>query len=528
MEELQYIDLPNNPPDGFLTWAVKKLFRHAHVLLYRKDWRFDSGSCTEYVETRCSICGMTSEREFVSAGGCHHSYAPAPFGFLDDFGKPVIHGQSTLCPCCGAPVEAMYYSEIRNNRTILSQTALDVRAIKWRLVLLYWCISRKVNDLAQESISVSPQFAYVVEKKKINCFCGVYSGWANSYRYKDRSGKLNAVFPWNKNVLYGTTAANSKLDLYLKCKGDLYPVSYLRLWLMRPQVENLLMQGAGNILSELICRDCKNSSYSYLNEVNIPKLEKINWRDKRPAQMLGLTKDEFRCAVDQKWSLADLEIFHELSSTEKINPNSDMPFVRKCGIENVNHLLRTQNQGSIMRSVRYLAKQAKRDAVTLVDYWRLAAINGENIMDVKIRFPKNLKRAHDHESERQQFDKKRGYPEQFARRVAQLSFLSYQADNLLIRPVSSSEELYQEGKQLSHCVYSYLDRYIGGQTAILLIRQADKPDLPYYTLELDVESMEVRQNRGKSNCNRTPEVQAFENKWLAWAKEQIQKVRKYA
>lgn len=37
-------------------------------------------------------------------------------------------------------------------------------------------------------------------------------------------------------------------------------------------------------------------------------------------------------------------------------------------------------------------------------------------------------------------------------------------------------------------------------------------------MQLDEKTLTVVQNRGLRNCARTPEVQAFENKWLAWVR----------
>lgn len=62
----------------------------------------------------------------------------------------------------------------------------------------------------------------------------------------------------------------------------------------------------------------------------------------------------------------------------------------------------------------------------------------------------------------------------------------------------------------------------------MLIRCVDHPDRPYFTLELNEVNMTVRQNRGLRNCARTPEIQAFEEKWLAFAKAQKKKEGKTA
>lgn len=40
-----------------------------------------------------------------------------------------------------------------------------------------------------------------------------------------------------------------------------------------------------------------------------------------------------------------------------------------------------------------------------------------------------------------------------------------------------------------------------------------------YTLEFDEKALTVKQNRGNHNCDRTPEIQAFENEWLDYVKK---------
>lgn len=524
MKELEAQELPVLTPEGLIEWATKTLLKEDHVLLYRSGWYADpltdiKESC---VDLRCSVCGKTAKAEMI-APGCSHAYHHAPFGFADQDGTSVISGDTLLCPICGQPVKAVYVGSVGGIYVVGSYTPLVVTAIRNRLVLTYWTITRLVDDTARETLEVKPKAAYVVERKKINCF-SYGTSWYSRCQYKDEAGKLSHVFPWSLETLYGTTAENSKLDLYLKCEGSLYPVSYLRLWVQRPRVENLLVQGAGHLVQEMIQKDCTNGYHYWNGAVNIPKLKDVIWREKRPAQMLGITKDAFRAAVQQKWNVKELTVYREIRARgENFNLAEDMKFIRKLGMDHLEVLLKYQGECQVMRSVRYLLKQKKRDPITLTDYWRLVVQNGGSLRDSSVRYPQNLKTAHDHESARQRYIEKQGYTEQFAKRTAQLSGYAYEADGLIIRPVASAEELYAEGKALSHCVYSYLKRHVFGETAIMLIRQAEAPEKPFFTLELNEQSMTVRQNRGKHNCARTTEVAAFEEKWLTWAREQKKK-----
>ena len=532
MEELTAKDLPKEPSAKLIDWVLKKQLHNVHALAYRSGWYRDplTGIREKCVDVRCSVCGAGAKMDIVHGPQCCSGgyYASAPYGFLDGEKNAVIHGECTMCPICGAEVEAIYASRISDAYTLGDCTVLDVQNIQGRLCLLYWKIWREINDTVRESVKSHLRCAFVVEHKKITVWehSGANCGMFKRHQYKDVMGKGGVVYPWKPKVLEGTTAENSKLDLYMKAKGDVFPVSYLRLWMDRPTVENLLVQGAGKILAEMIRRDCKSSYWG--SDVNIPKLKDVNWKDKRPAQMLGLTKEEFRWAVRQEWSLDELEIFRKVKEAEPVKPEVDMPVIRLCGDGNMKRLLENSYGASIMKAARYLAKQRKRDTVTLTDYWRLVQLNGGDLTDPAVRWPQDLHRAHDNESAKQRFERQKGYPEKFAKRTAQLQKMSWEADGLLIRPVECAEALYQEGKQLHHCVYSYLDSHVNGQTAIFLIRKVSEPEKPFYTLELNEKNFFVKQNRGLRNCGKTPEVQAFEDKWIAWLNETIRKEMKTA
>ena len=109
----------------------------------------------------------------------------------------------------------------------------------------------------------------------------------------------------------------------------------------------------------------------------------------------------------------------------------------------------------------------------------------------------------------------------FIERAEELQYLSFELNGLLIRPCQNETELIREGKDLHHCVATYAKRHAEGKTAILFIRQAKAPDKPFFTLEFDEKNLAVVQNRGLRNCDRTPEVTAFEKAWL----EQIRQIQ---
>ena len=86
--------------------------------------------------------------------------------------------------------------------------------------------------------------------------------------------------------------------------------------------------------------------------------------------------------------------------------------------------------------------------------------------------------------------------------------LEFASGGLFIRQPKNMTEIVNEGKRLHHCVGGYAQRHAYGKLHIMFIRTAEKPDVPYYTMEISTEG-KIVQVRGLRNCKTTPEVQAF-------------------
>ena len=158
------------------------------------------------------------------------------------------------------------------------------------------------------------------------------------------------------------------------------------------------------------------------------------------------------------------------------------------------------------------------DAQLLLDYWDMSWRLGRDVEDPSVRYPRDLIAAHDRADElikQKELDDRANLFRIRRRALRKYSFL---ADGLLIRPAASQRELTEEGNALHHCVGTYGKKHATGSTAIFFIRRVNRPKESWYTLQLDERTLSVVQNRGLRNCARTPEVQAFEDKWLAWVR----------
>ena len=83
----------------------------------------------------------------------------------------------------------------------------------------------------------------------------------------------------------------------------------------------------------------------------------------------------------------------------------------------------------------------------------------------------------------------------------------------MILPVDA-QDLIREGKNMRHCVASYVDRVIREDSIIFFLRYADALDKSYATVELDPTDYTIRQVKGKANTHiKNKKANDFLNKW---------------
>ncbi len=539
MEQRDYSkDLPLEPPEGLLPWLKSKGKFRKHMIRYKASRVLDplTDQWEKAVELKCSGCGQTMYAARVEAGGCHNSCAPAPFGYLDPVTKhDVLSGDKVHCPMCECAAEAVHVTNCRNGKTLESEWPMTVERLEDKLVLIGWYVSQDVDKDNVETISVRPYEAYIVEQKKVvrlmgymKCMSTIsfFGHWEQRKTCLDNWGQAPVVYPWDPAILEGSTAENSKLDLYMKQAKEKYPVTYLRVWQRHRNIENLVVQGCGFLVGELI--ESESHRYSYQRAKGVPKLEEIRWKEVRPFKMLGLDKDAFQFCRDMKWEESTLLFYRNcLEKGVKLRLPEDL---KDCIDARTWWCNRILEEGlPMMRCVRYLKKQKamdKRvDSNILDDYWRIARREGYDLEDDHVRFPKNLMREHDRLVQEQRLreeakrrkereEQNRKLKEGFKKRAKELKRFNWTRGSLIIRLCEAPEELDQEGKALNHCVANYKNSHAEGQRVIFFIRKVKEPDKPYFTLELNVKDLLVVQNRGKCNCSRTKQVEEFETAWL--------------
>ena len=545
MEQHDYAaELPQEPPEGLIPWLQGQGKLREHVIWYKAAWVCDplTGQRKRMAELRCSACGETMYAERIPNPG--HT-----FGYFDPgSGHPVSDGNHVRCPMCGCEAEARHIGRGRGGKQGKSYWPLTITRIGDKLALVGWCVGKYISCEGRESISCQQYEAYVVEEHKVvrlmgylKCLSAIsfFGHWEQRKICLDNWGEADLIYPWDPEILMGSTAENSKLDLYMKAAEEPYPVTYLRLWQRHRNLENLVVQGCGALVGEMI--RAESYRYSYERAKGIPKLPEVCWKERRPARMLGLTGEEFRFCREMHWTTEELQFYHLCREKGvRLRLPEDLESCRRAKIHWCRRIVE-EEKAPLMRAVRYLKRQRaldkRADGSILEDYWRIARGEGYDLTDEHVRFPKNLMRAHDRVAEEQRVreearrakdlaEKNHRLRDAFAARLNVLAPLAWNHEGILIRPCAAPEELDTEGKTLHHCVATYKEKHAGGNTAIFFLRQAAEPDKPWYTLELKLDDFTVIQNRGKCNCNRTKAVEAFEAAWLEHIRPMRQQKKK--
>lgn len=149
------------------------------------------------------------------------------------------------------------------------------------------------------------------------------------------------------------------------------------------------------------------------------------------------------------------------------------------------------------------------DYLRLLDYFQLDTHNAHYVC------PKNLKAAHDELVSRKQRIEARGRAEEdrkrrvermvrikadialFIKRIQPFLNLEIKEDDIVIRPLQSVSQFYQEGKAMHHCVYAN-EYYKKKDCLILSAKVADKRK---ETIEVNLKTFKVVQSRAVCNNN---------------------------
>lgn len=556
--------VPRTPPEGLLEWAAERLpglDRDGLLLetVWAEDWSLETildewarGKKVRAVRATCSACTETGLLWRGRDNRGNYGFIHPESWAMGEGGSVYSDGDETTCPFCGDKVTVRTKSKLRGKGYFVaadeSVTSACVAGRDKLLALTCWRIERRIYSNARRALCAIPAECYVFGPDD----CAQLMGWTNGYsgnggyfiqytskwrqpkEWKERWGRADEVYGLTPELIEESCLPHCKLDQYMDARGpgcERYPVAYLRLYQAHPNVEHVLMHGLPRVLDDLLSEHVNTQKWIDENRRGQVELPEILWKERRPAQMLGLTKEELRTGRERDWGSLLWRLFTRSKAAGEMLTDSDIVNAFSLGDEHVVDLV---GRGPVAKSIRYLLHQIEHfgvepededpdpnfvlDVQILLDYWDMCIETGRDLSDPGVRFPADLLAAHDTMAELAAAQQAKNLTAKFRLRRRQLARFSFQADGLMIRPAGSQEELTREGDKLHHCVATYGKKHANGKTAIFFIRRRKEPHIPFYTLELSEDSLTVCQNRGLRNCGRTPEVKAFEELWSSWLK----------
>lgn len=363
-----------------------------------RDFRSSTGRCAL---VRCSACGEQMLADYLPSKPDSANRSGIRL-WRDGEKQDCRDGQKLVCPLCGAAAGVEHVSGMRWGR---GQDAWVVVPQLQDGILAFteWYCTRRVY-LDREIHSNTPVCCYLADttQRKI-VRCNLYrrgmgghlyrlEGWEQTKRLVDRCGAVQKLYDRALPDLAGTSLANSRLWEYRNSAGQEFcPISYIRLYWKHPNAENLVAAGAGGLLSAGFEEEARSSGYYYSAlTYGALKLDFVDWKKAKPAQMLRLTKDKLRVVLQKRWSLQELKLWYKAEGR--------MPFAAYCNaleLYGAQELARAvELDAKPLRVLRYCCKHDI--AVTyLQDYWKMAAYMGCRMQDEAVCYPSDPRSAHD-------------------------------------------------------------------------------------------------------------------------------------
>ncbi len=445
----------------------------------------------------------------------------------------LCHNQEFVCGHCKESVKAkaLHYGrkKLERSRKFGFCFAVDGR-LYIRFVTAYQLFS---DDLYNENpIEMLPEYTFVNE------YLYIYEQHAMqrfSYDYGSfHLMKSDGVIPYTPKGLYWYWGPSEKtllsdwgqtvllnLDVIahtgLKYSGayelsDRYTVHEILKWLnlyVRHNNAEYLIKGGFDRIADLLI----NGQL---------KLNKIHWKENNLLKMLGCRKTDMHSFAE--YDANAIELYRNIIKEEPNIQNASgfVSSLSKLGTFVVNEI---HDIGVNYRQILKYGENHQR-----VILWKDYLDNCKRLPEgIEELMPAHLEQAHDRAVEKVAYYTNKAEAEMIAKRAKTLSPLLMSTDSLIMLAPKSGEEIIAEGRILQHCVGGYVRRHARGDTIILFIRHKDKPKIPFFTIEVNPETLEIMQCHGYKNerdsgFKKPDEIKKFEKQYTEFL-EDIKNVR---
>lgn len=254
----------------------------------------------------------------------------------------------------------------------------------------------------------------------------------------------------------------------------------------------------------------------------------VNREQNELKKILKISKPMLRYMVCHNGDKAMLEIMQDAFANQ-YGLSDDKIFELAAASIKASELAEVSEKNKIIKTFHYLRKangykSLKGTFSHYRDYISMASSMGYDLSNGTVRFPNNLKQAHDNavtsfyeeESDKRKREVLKKYPN--IRNLEQTlnEQYSFKTKDYVIMAPHSAADIVEEGRTLHHCVGgdTYLEKHNKGRTFILFMRKAKKPDKRYYTIEIDPKDNRIIQYYGANDKQPDKEaVDVFLKQW---------------
>lgn len=498
---------PELPESRILEYADRIMFHELHYLYYKKHG--------VRATVACSKCGGVSDERWkpgVSYESQFERMIQEPR--MGDFGT---------CPMCGARGKYMPQGRAKsfyrqNTYLFLGQRYKEDGMVfryievgkEWQLELTCGEKGLEMYSSLEKLDGIEIARAYFEPGKKMQMDFHKHNPWSGNDFWDDcnLSGQSNItvreawILPetyWN---MKGTFLQYSAMEEFQKAAGAINPVDYIERYIQTPQIEMLVKMGLISVVKQLV-----KCHYGIVADVNANRVETF----------LGIRKERVKQLIEKEGAADFLKVMQMEKRMEQSWTDEQVEQLTEIGIDN-RQITMAMEHTTIQKLLNHISKYAgceygtmcstaigrlKAITQTYFDYLEMRQALGYDMNNTVYLFPRDLSTAHTkmvQEHNKLEADKRLRevavvYPliKKHYRRLRKAFY--YEDENFLIRPARNAEEIVMEGRILHHCVGgdNYLKKHNDGTSTILFLRNVKEPEMPYITVEINMDTLNILQ-----------------------------------
>ena len=423
--------------------------------------------------------------------------------------------QNTICPSCKKQING---NIVRGNKTYsMSYFMLfenDENIDNFVVRIFKYCeefslnntIERKINEHARVIFHTNHRHTiknFYIKKDDAWIKTGGTNvdGDLSAVRNLTSQEKMKEVINNCSLKFSGILEAYGLVESNLKVIGNIeYPFKedeYFKVYLSNNYIEQIYKCQLYNILDDILQHNYNISINAYSGDIY---------------SILGISKSVYKIARKRNF---DSKSLNNLKMLWKIDNNITEEIYDKLnefGIHFTSYskmeTLKNEYKISLTRQLDYLKNchdfqciEYNEILTIWADYLKIASKLKYNLSNKNKKFPSSLKKEHDIAVFTYNQLKKEIDIENFKESAIANAKYEYSSDEYIIKIPQMAEEIVSEGKELNHCVATYVERVKDGKTCICFLREKASPETSLYTIEV-IQGC-IKQVRGM--CNKLPD-----------------------